>query len=116
MRRILFVFVSNVEVLAPIIVCTVCSTSKLVGLFSFTMVSVPSPCELNASIVDALKTAPSTPAPMGNVFRIIAAQQVMAITLFGGFELRLVGVKPEGRARDGLVRVSTCLPGLTPER
>src|SRR5262245_36992633 len=35
-----------------------CSTSKLVGLFSLTMVIVPLPCVLKASIVDGLNAAP----------------------------------------------------------
>src|SRR3984893_13394140 len=42
-----FVLLSSVSVFARGIVCNVCSTTKLVGLFSFTIVNVPSPCELN---------------------------------------------------------------------
>ena len=53
------------------LVCTVCSTSKLVGLVSLMTVSVPSPCELNASIVAGLKAAPSTPPPIGRAARIL---------------------------------------------
>ena len=33
----------------------------------------------------------------------IAAQQIMAVTLFGGLELHLVGMKRESGARDGFV-------------
>src|SRR6202000_2757590 len=61
---------SRVSVFARGCVCSVCSTTKLVGLFSFTIVNVPSPCELNASIVFESKTAPSDPLPIGNVSRI----------------------------------------------
>ena len=50
-NRIRLFWVSKVQVLARDLVCTVCSTSKLVGLFSLMMVSVPSPCELKASRV-----------------------------------------------------------------
>ena len=44
-----FVLPSSVNVFALVIVFTVCSTSKLVGLVPGITVSVPSPCELNAS-------------------------------------------------------------------
>ena len=50
---------SSVSVRAPFIVWRFSITSKLVGLFSFTTVSVPLLCELNASIVCGLNTAPS---------------------------------------------------------
>ena len=51
----------------PDLVGTVCSTAKLVGLLSLMMVSVPSRCELNASIVAGLNPPPSVPLPMGSV-------------------------------------------------
>src|SRR5215831_7942842 len=54
-----FVLLSNAIVRAPFIVCRFCSTSKVVGLFSLTTVSVPLPCVLKASIVAVLNTAPS---------------------------------------------------------
>src|ERR1035441_40208 len=41
-----FVLLSNVMVRAPFMVFRFCSTSKLVGLFSFTTVNVPLPCAL----------------------------------------------------------------------
>src|ERR1700693_1939105 len=63
--RIWLVFVSRVSTFARAGVATVCSTEKLVGEFSCTTVSVPSPCELKASIVAGLKVAPSDPLPMG---------------------------------------------------
>ena len=63
--------VSSVQVLARDLVCTVCSTSKLVGLVSLMMVSVPSPCELMASMVFGLNPPPSVPRPMGTVARIL---------------------------------------------
>ena len=44
-------------------------------------VSVPSPCELNASIVAGLKTAPSTPVPMGSDVMILPS--VFMITMVG---------------------------------
>ena len=61
----LFVFVSSVSVLARAGVATVCSTTKSVGEFSSITVSVPSPCELNASIVAGLNVTPSHPIPIG---------------------------------------------------
>src|SRR5215831_11704357 len=65
MVRIWLVLVSRVRVFARAGVATVCSTEKLLGEFSLITVSVPSPCELNASIVAGLNTAPSQPLPMG---------------------------------------------------
>ena len=65
MVKIRSVFVSRVSTLARAGVGTVCSTAKLVGEFSLMTVSVPSPCELNASMVAGLKVAPSQPLPMG---------------------------------------------------
>src|SRR4029434_6755616 len=55
------VLLSNAMVRAPFVghVFRFCSTSKLVGLFSLTMVIVPLPCVLNASFVAGLKAAPS---------------------------------------------------------
>ena len=49
------VLVSSVTVRAPFMVSRFCSTSKLVGLFSFTIVIVPLPCVLNASIVSGIE-------------------------------------------------------------
>src|SRR5277367_573797 len=63
--RIWLVFGSKVSTFARAGVATVCSTEKLVGEFSCATVSVPSPCELKASIVDRLKAAPSEPLRMG---------------------------------------------------
>src|ERR1700736_6879197 len=48
--RMWFFLVSSVSVFAPGMVWRSCSTSKLVGLFSLTMVMVPLPWELNASL------------------------------------------------------------------
>src|ERR1700730_13264472 len=53
-----FVLRSIVSVLATGMVVRFCSTTKLVGLFSLITVNVPSLCELNASIVEGLNTAP----------------------------------------------------------
>src|SRR5215467_3924620 len=62
------VLLSNAIVRAPFDghVFRFCSTSKLVGLFSLTMVIVPLPCVLNASIVCGLNCAPSELPASGN--------------------------------------------------
>ena len=65
-RNMCPVLLSIVSVFAFGAVCRFSSTSKLVGLFSFITVNVPSRCELNASIVLGLKTAPSVPIPIGS--------------------------------------------------
>ena len=70
-----FVLRSIVSVLATGMVVRFCSITKLVGLFSLITVSVPSLCELNASIVDGLNTAPSVPAPIGTVVMILPSRQ-----------------------------------------
>src|SRR5579871_1705652 len=70
-RRIRPVFASIVIVFAPGIVLRFCSTSKVVGLVSLMIVSVPSPCELNASPVLGLKPAPSVPRPIGRSARYL---------------------------------------------
>ncbi len=48
---------SSVNVFALGIVFTVCSTVKLAGLSSLTTVSVPSPCELKASVAESPEPA-----------------------------------------------------------
>ena len=70
-KMIWLFLVSKVQVLARDFVCTVCATSKLVGLFSLMMVNVPSPCELNASMVAGLNPPLSVPLPIGKVPRIL---------------------------------------------
>src|ERR1017187_3973803 len=82
-EKIWFVLVSTVIVRAPSFVCAFCSTSKLVGLFSLMTVSVPSPCELNASIVFGLNPAPSTPLPIGRVVMILPSS-AFRITMVAG--------------------------------
>src|ERR1019366_7903298 len=77
-----FVFVSNVSVLAPAIVWRSCSTAKLVGLFSLTIVLVPLPCELKASIVAGLNTAPSEPPASGSEVMILPSS-ALRITIMG---------------------------------
>ena len=52
-------------------VFTVCSTTKSVGLFSLTTVSVPSPLELTAYPVLASKATPSDPAPIAGEARTL---------------------------------------------
>src|SRR5271154_5717204 len=81
--KIRFVFASSVRVLARGIVSRVCSTVKLVGPFSFTIVSVPSFWELNASVVFGLNAAPSEPRPIGRVARIFPSP-ALRITMFCG--------------------------------
>jgi hypothetical protein len=44
---------------------------------------VPSRCELNVSIVAGLKTAPSTPAPIGNAAMIYPVSE-LSITIIPG--------------------------------
>src|SRR6185369_5075260 len=80
--RIWFVFVSSVSVLAPTIVWRSCSTAKLVGLFSLTIVMVPLPCELKASIVAGLKTTPSEPPTNGSEVMILPSS-ALRITIRG---------------------------------
>src|SRR5260221_2652400 len=80
--RMWFVLLSNVIVRAPFIVFRFCSTSKLVGLFSLTMVSVPLPCVLNASMVDGLNAAPSEPPASGSFARIFPSV-ALRITIVG---------------------------------
>src|SRR5262252_5267071 len=65
------VLLSNVIVRAPFIVSRFCSTTNVVGLVSLTMVIVPLPCALNASIVAGLNAAPSELPASGNVVRIL---------------------------------------------
>src|SRR5579863_10291449 len=91
--KIWFVLASSVSVLARAGVGTVCSTEKLVGESSFTMVRDPSPWELKASIVDGLKAAPSDPLPIGRsvmmcpsvaerMIRFLLSRQAAKRTLF----------------------------------
>src|SRR5438093_3883860 len=77
-----FVLLSNVIVRAPFIVCRFCSTSKLVGLFSLTIVSVPLPCVLKASMVEGLNTAPSDPPASGRLVMILPSL-ALKITIMG---------------------------------
>src|SRR3954471_18011691 len=78
------VLLSNAIVRAPFDghVFRSCSTSKLVGLFSLTIVIVPLPCVLNASIVLGLNTAPSDPPASGTFARILPSV-ALRITIIG---------------------------------
>src|SRR5258706_6104551 len=80
--RMWLVLLSNVIVRAPFIVCRFCSTSKLVGLFSLTTVSVPLPWVLKASIVAGLNAAPSEPPASGSFARILPST-ALRITIVG---------------------------------
>ena len=91
--RMCSVFESNVSVFARTGVVTVCSTTKLVGLFSLITVTVPSPWELNASMVFGLNTAPSVPAPSGRVvqdFAVFRAHDHHGLRLAAGDEQDLI--------------------------
>src|SRR5207342_425239 len=83
------VLLSNASVRAPFDghVFRSCSTSKVVGLFSLTMVIVPLPCELKASIVEGLNTAPSEPPASGNLARIFPSFALRITNVCGGFAL-----------------------------
>ena len=64
-NRILFVFRSSVIVFALGMVCTVCSTTKLVWTILLDHRQCPIALRaMNASMVPGLKAAPSTPCPM----------------------------------------------------
>src|ERR1700682_2274434 len=78
------VLLSNAIVRAPFDghVFRSCSTSKLVGLFSLTIVIVPLPCVLNASIVAGLNAAPSEPPASGR-FASILPSVALRITIIG---------------------------------
>src|SRR5580765_7667089 len=83
------VLLSNAIVRAPFDghVFRFCSTSKLVGLFSLTIVIVPLPCVLNASIVAGLNTAPSEPPASGNRSRIFPSFALRMTNVCGGLAL-----------------------------
>ena len=76
------VLLSSVTVRAPFMVCKFCSTSKLVGLFSLTIVMVPLPWVLKTSLVAGLKTAPSDPQASGSLVRILPSL-ALRITMVG---------------------------------
>ena len=77
---------SNAIVRAPLPahVFRFCSTSKLVALFSLTIVIVPFPWVLNASIVAGLNVAPSEPPASGSLARIVPSLAIMGACAFCG--------------------------------
>src|SRR5882757_11124299 len=81
------VLLSNAIVRAPFDgqVFRFCSTSKLVGLFSLTMVIVPLPWVLNASIVAGLNTAPSEPPASGSFASTLPSFALRTTKVCGGF-------------------------------
>src|SRR5215471_384095 len=83
------VLLSNAIVRAPFEgqVFRFCSTSKLVGLFSLTMVIVPLPCVLNASIVAGLNVAPSELPASGSLARIFPSFALRMTNVCGGLAL-----------------------------
>src|SRR5882762_11965096 len=78
------VLLSNAIVRAPFEgqVFRFCSTSKLVALFSLTMVIVPLPCVLKASMVAGLNVAPSELPASGRFARILPSV-ALRITIVG---------------------------------
>src|SRR4051812_36931554 len=81
------VLLSNAIVRAPFEghVFRSCSTSKLVGLFSLTMVIVPFPCVLNASMVAGLNAAPSELPASDSLSRIFPSFALRMTNVCGGF-------------------------------
>src|SRR5580765_5517736 len=101
------VLLSNAIVRAPLPghVLRSCSTSKLVGLFSLTMVIVPLPCVLNASIVCGLNVAPSEPPASGSRSRIFPSFALRITNVCGGLALGSgVGGGPAGAGAPGVPR------------
>src|SRR5258705_12061406 len=80
------VLLSNATVRAPFDghVFRSCSTSKLVGLFSLTIVIVPLPCVLNASIVCGLNAAPAELPASGSLARIVPSFALRMTNVCGG--------------------------------
>src|SRR6476469_150110 len=81
------VLLSNAIVRAPLDghVFRSCSTSKLVGLFSLTIVIVPLPCVLNASMVAGLNAAPSELPARGRRSRIFPSFALRMTNFCDGF-------------------------------
>src|SRR5690242_7637056 len=80
------VLLSNAIVRAPFEghVLRFSSSSKLVGLFSLTIVIVPLPCELNASIVAGLNAAPSELPASGSLARTLPSLALKITNVWGG--------------------------------
>src|SRR5947207_12384082 len=101
------VLLSNAMVRAPFEghVFRFCSTSKLVRLFSLTMVIVPLPCVLNASIVVGLNVAPSELPASGNLARIFPSVALRMTNVCGGLALGSgTGGGPAGGGCPGVPR------------
>src|SRR5436309_16125151 len=83
------VLLSNAIVRAPFEgqVFRFSSTSKVVGLFSLTIVIVPLPCVLNASIVLGLNAAPSELPASGSRSRIFPSFALRMTNVCGGLAL-----------------------------
>src|SRR5262245_41321333 len=104
------VLLSNAIVRAPLEghVLRISSTSKLVGLFSLTIVIVPLPCELNASIVAGLNTAPSELPASGSLERIFPSLALRMTNVCGGLALGSVA----GAGWPGVPRVGAAPTAL----
>src|SRR3954470_4899330 len=109
------VLLSNAIVRAPFDghVFRSCSTSKLVGLFSLTMVIVPLPCVLNASMVAGLNAAPSEPPASGSRARMFPSFALRMTNVCGG--LALASGDDGGAAGVGCPGVPRAGPGPTAE-
>src|SRR5438128_9065055 len=83
------VLLSNAMVRAPFEgqVFRFSSTSKVVELFSLTIVMVPLPCVLNASIVRGLNAAPSELPARGSLARIFPSFALRMTNVCGGLAL-----------------------------
>src|SRR5947208_11848050 len=109
------VLLSNAIVRAPFDgqVFRSCSTSKLVGLFSLTMVIVPLPWVLNASIVAGLNAAPSEPPASGSLARIFPSFALRMTNVCGGLALGSgAGGGPAGAGCPGAPRAGAAPTAL----
>src|SRR5204863_5107657 len=101
------VLLSNAIVRAPFEgqVFRFSSTSKVVGLFSLTIVIVPLPCVLNASIVPGLNAAPSELPASGNLARIFPSFALKMTNVCGGLAVGSgIGGGPAGAGCPGVPR------------
>src|SRR6185295_6297604 len=99
------VLLSNAIVRPPFVgqVFRFSSSSKLVGLFSLTMVIVPLPCVLNASIVAGLNVAPSELPASGSLARIFPSFALRMTNVCGGLAVGSgVGGAPAGAGCPGV--------------
>src|SRR5215471_10733969 len=109
------VLLSNAIVRAPLNchVLRFSSISKVVGFFSLTMVMVPFPCVLNASIVAGLNVAPSELPASGSLLRIFPSFALRMTNVCGGLALGSgVGGGPAGAGCPGVPRAGAAPTAL----